>query len=70
MTAYTDLQAALGEAVTGDQIWIATGVYTPGISRSDTFNVGCRCRRSTAASTLRRVPTSSVNAIGVHIPPS
>ena len=39
-TAYTDLQAALGEAVSGDQIWVATGVYTPGTARSDTFT-GC-----------------------------
>ena len=38
-TAYTDLQAALGEAVSGDQIWVATGVYTPGTARSDTFTL-------------------------------
>jgi predicted outer membrane repeat protein len=39
ITAYTDLQAALAQAVTDDQIWIATGVYTPGLQRSDTFQL-------------------------------
>ncbi len=37
--AYTDLQDALGTATTGDEIWVATGVYTPGLSRSDTFTL-------------------------------
>ncbi|MBU0617296.1 MAG: hypothetical protein KKI02_06250, partial [Planctomycetes bacterium] len=27
--AYTDLQSALGVAVSGDQIWVAAGTYKP-----------------------------------------
>ena len=36
--AYTDLNSALSAATTGNQIWVAQGVYKPGISRSATFN--------------------------------
>ncbi|MFK7800809.1 MAG: choice-of-anchor Q domain-containing protein [Anaerolineae bacterium] len=35
--AYTDLQTALATAVSGDQIWVASGVYTPGATPEDTF---------------------------------
>jgi predicted outer membrane repeat protein len=38
-TAYTDLQDALAEAVSGDQIWVARGVYIPGVNRSDSFQL-------------------------------
>jgi len=37
--AYTDLQNALATATGGDEIWVATGVYTPGLTRSDTFTL-------------------------------
>ncbi len=37
--AYTDLQDALGEAAAEDEIWVATGVYTPGATVSDTFGL-------------------------------
>ena len=37
--AYTDLQDALGSATTGDEIWIATGTYTPGTARADRFQI-------------------------------
>ena len=36
-TAFTDLQAALSDAESGDEIWVATGVYTPGTTVSDSF---------------------------------
>ncbi len=35
--AYNDLQSALGEASGGDQIWVAQGVYVPGIAPIETF---------------------------------
>ena len=38
-TAYTDLQHALGEAVSGDQVWVARGVYTPGVDITDSFTL-------------------------------
>jgi hypothetical protein len=37
--AYTDLQTALGSVTAGDEIWVATGVYTPGVSVNDSFNL-------------------------------
>jgi predicted outer membrane repeat protein len=37
--AYTDLQAALGVAESGYDIWVATGIYTPGKTVSDTFQL-------------------------------
>ncbi len=36
-TAFTDLQDALAIAADGDEIWVASGVYTPGLSQSDSF---------------------------------
>jgi predicted outer membrane repeat protein len=38
-TAYTDLQDALAEALSGDQIWVARGVYIPGVYVTDTFTL-------------------------------
>ena len=38
-TAYTDLQHALAEAISSDQIWVATGVYIPGASLYNTFQL-------------------------------
>ena len=35
--AYTDLQTALGTATSGDQIWVAKGVYTPGTTQVSSF---------------------------------
>jgi hypothetical protein len=37
--AYLDLQDALSVAADGDEIWVATGVYTPGLIQSDTFTL-------------------------------
>ena len=37
--AYTSLQDALDEAVAGDEIWVAVGVYTPGANVEDSFNI-------------------------------
>ena len=37
-TAFTDLQDALAESVSGGQIWVAKGVYTPGTIVSDSFH--------------------------------
>ncbi len=35
--AFTDLQDALSAAVTGDEIWVADGVYKPGSPRTNSF---------------------------------
>lgn len=37
--AFRDLQAALAAAGAGDQIWVAEGVYTPGVFREDAFEL-------------------------------
>src|SRR5258706_9775856 len=39
--AYTDLQSALASAVSGDEIWVAAGMYKPtaGIDRTATFTL-------------------------------
>ena len=38
-TAYNSLQDALGVAVSGNQIWVAEGVYYPGSTRDSTFTL-------------------------------
>ena len=35
--AFTRVQDALGAAKNGDEIWVASGIYTPGNTVSDTF---------------------------------
>jgi hypothetical protein len=37
--AYLDLQDAISAAESGQEIWVATGVYTPGTSRIDSFEL-------------------------------
>ncbi|MFC1806304.1 right-handed parallel beta-helix repeat-containing protein, partial [Planctomycetota bacterium] len=37
--AFTDLQDGLAAAIDGDEIWVAEGTYSPGPSRSDTFQL-------------------------------
>jgi predicted outer membrane repeat protein len=37
--AYTDLQSALEQASPGDEIWVAAGVYNPGVDTTASFNV-------------------------------
>ncbi len=37
MTPSPILQAAFSVAVTGDEIWVADGVYKPGSQRTDSF---------------------------------
>lgn len=37
--AFTDLQAALAAAQSGDEIWVAAGIYTPGPARADAFQL-------------------------------
>jgi hypothetical protein len=36
-TAARELPAALAEAATGDEVWVARGTYVPGTSRTDSF---------------------------------
>jgi len=38
-TAFTNVQDALVAAAAGGDIWVATGVYTPGANRSDSFSL-------------------------------
>jgi formylglycine-generating enzyme required for sulfatase activity len=38
-TAYTDVQDALIAVISGDEIWVATGVYTPGAAVNATFQL-------------------------------
>jgi uncharacterized repeat protein (TIGR01451 family) len=35
----TTLSNALSNATSGDEIWVATGVYTPGLNQTDTFTI-------------------------------
>ncbi|MCX2482583.1 Ig-like domain-containing protein [Pedobacter sp. MR2016-24] len=37
--AHTDLQAALDQAISGDEIWVAKGSYSPGALVSDNFKL-------------------------------
>ena len=37
--AFTDLQDGLAGAGSGDQIWVAAGVYIPGMTETDTFQL-------------------------------
>ena len=41
VNAYTDLQDALGEAISGDQVWVAEGIYNPtnSITRTLSFEL-------------------------------
>jgi hypothetical protein len=39
VNAYVDLQSALTEAVSGDQIWVAQGIYVPGVTPTETFTL-------------------------------
>jgi hypothetical protein len=34
------LQGALATAMSGDEIWVAAGIYKPGAVQSSTFNIG------------------------------
>ncbi len=38
-TAFPTVQEALAVVGNGEQIWVAEGTYTPGLSRSSTFNI-------------------------------
>ncbi|MEM6452537.1 MAG: DUF4114 domain-containing protein [Cyanobacteria bacterium P01_D01_bin.105] len=38
-SAYQTLNAALTNASDGDEIWVASGTYTPGTARSDSFDI-------------------------------
>ncbi|MFN8534988.1 MAG: LamG domain-containing protein [Dehalococcoidia bacterium] len=38
-TAHRDLQCALGESAGGDEIWVATGPYRPGVAREVSFGI-------------------------------
>jgi hypothetical protein len=37
--AYTNLRVALGNVISGGQVWVATGVYTSGLTQTDCFTV-------------------------------
>jgi hypothetical protein len=37
--AFTNVQEALDDAAYGDKIWVASGVYTPGNAKSDSFTL-------------------------------
>jgi hypothetical protein len=37
--AFTDVQDALGVAVSGDEIWVTKGIYTPGVTVTETFQL-------------------------------
>ncbi len=37
--SYTDLSDAIAAAQSGDEIWVASGTYTPGYSREDSFSL-------------------------------
>lgn len=39
VNAYNDLQSALGEAASGNQIWVAQGIYVPGTLPEETFTI-------------------------------
>ena len=39
VNAYTVLQSGLAASQNGDQIWVAAGIYKPGTSRTDTFQL-------------------------------
>ncbi len=43
--AAAGLQAALGSAANGDEIWVASGIYTPGVTSAPPS----RCRRAWAS---------------------
>lgn len=50
--AYTDLQDALASSTSGDQIWVAEGVYIPGTNMESyfQFRFGIRGRHSRSVS--------------------
>ena len=37
--AFTDLQSAINTATSGDEIWVAAGIYKPGTTREDSFQL-------------------------------
>jgi hypothetical protein len=37
--AFTDLGTALARSISGDEVWVAAGIYTPGDDRSDAFSL-------------------------------
>ena len=63
-SAFTGIQAALGAAVSGDEIWVARGIYTPGLSITNSFQLidGVRIYGGFAATeTLRTQRNWDVN---------